>query len=102
MIHGLKVVVQSVELKELCLARANHHRDRAFAYSEQIKSMESNKIEGMAYTNGNPIQSLKDRRAKHENEASELLFIANHLVGDESYMLEHSDLEKLGIVSSRY
>jgi hypothetical protein len=102
MIEGLKVTIKGDELISLCRSRASHHRERAAKYAEQVKSMESDQIEGMNYTNGNPIQSLKDRQVTHNSEADELDFIAAHLVTIESYLLGRDDLAKLGITKSRY
>jgi hypothetical protein len=102
MIEGLKITVDGRELADLCKLRAAHHRERAAKYAEQVKSMESDQIEGMNYTNGNPIQSLKDRQSTHEGEAGELDFIAAHLVVSESYLLGRDDLVKLGVTKSRY
>ncbi len=102
MIEGLKVTVEGSELGELCESRAVHHESRAETYAKQIVSMNEDKIEGMNYTNGDPVKTLEDRKSHHEGEAAELRFIAGHLVATEQYLLERSDLQKLGICKSRY
>jgi hypothetical protein len=102
MIEGIKVTVKGEELRSLCRIRAEHHYDRSRAYTTQIDSMLANRIEGMAYTNGDPIKALQDRQSTHDNEAAELLFIADHLESAEKYLLNSADLQKLGITKSRY
>lgn len=102
MINGIKVTVHGSELRTLCLKRAQHHERRSEAYAQQIDSMKTNQIEGMSYTNGDPIKALQDRKSIHDNEESELQFIADHLDLTEKYILDSSDLQKLGITKSRY
>ena len=102
MIEGLKVTVDGTELMELCFARAKYHDDRAIAYKKQIDSMELSKIEGMQYTNGDPIGALRDKLTQHVNEGLEMEFIANHIVLAEEYLLDSAALHKLGICKSRY
>jgi hypothetical protein len=101
MIEGLKVTVHGGKLRDLCLQRCAYHADRADKYRDQIEQMKAAQVEGMAYTNGDPIKALEDRKANHESEAAELLFIADHLVPDH-YLLGKEDLVKLGICKSRY
>lgn len=102
MIEGLKVTVNGAELVLLCKDRALFHLGRAEKYQLQIMSMKQNAIEGMNYTNGDPVKALEDKRFGHEAEASELQFIADHLDICETYLLGRDDLVKLGITKSRY
>jgi hypothetical protein len=101
-IEGLKVTVNGVELRLICHKRAKYHQERAAKYAEQIESMKEGQIEGMAYTNGDPIRSLQDRLVQHEAEESEMRFIEDHIALNESYLLGKEDLVKLGITKSRY
>jgi hypothetical protein len=102
MIEGLKVTVGGSELQKLCAARARHHEEREEVYANQIETMESNQIEGMAYSNGDPVKALKDRQAQHENEGREMRFIAEHIDLGETYLLDRDALHRLGIVVNRY
>lgn len=102
MIEGLKVTVKGAELRELCLKRSEHHRQRAKVYADQKASMDAAEIEGMNYSNGDPKRVLQDRLEQHENEASELQFMADHLNLSEDYLLGREDLHKLGICKARY
>ena len=102
MIEGLKVTVEGAELRDLCESRAEYHKSRSDAYASQIESMKSRSIEGMSYTNGDPIKALEDRKNQHDCDYSEMNFIASHIDTAESYLLGREDLVKLGITKSRY
>lgn len=102
MIEGLKVTVKGTELRDLCLKHAEYQRQRAKVYADQTASMEANEIEGMNYSGGDPKKQLRDRHDHHESEAGELQFIGEHLNLTEDYLLERSDLLKLGICKGRY
>lgn len=102
MIEGLKVTVNGAELRELCMKRVVHHRERAKVYESQRVSMEENEIGEMSYSNGDPKKVLKDKWTEHESEAAELEFIAEHLVTNENYLLDREALSKLGIARSRW
>lgn len=102
MIQGLKVTVSGIELKELCEKRAAHHTERASVYTAQAESMEKNQIEGMNYSGGDPKRALLEKKMGHEADASELTFIAKHIRLDEEYLLDNTDLHKLGICKARY
>jgi hypothetical protein len=102
MISGLKVTVSGTELIELCKTRTDEHRERSRAYGKQIEAMKSGRLEGMQYTGGDPIQSLNDRQKKHDADGDEMDFISKHIEPAESYLLDLSDLQKLGICKSRY
>ena len=102
MIEGLKVTIVGEELAQLCMCRADYHRERSEKYTQQIEAMKKDRIEGMNYTNGDPIKSLEDRRATHDSEYGELVFIADHIEKSETYLLGREDLVKLGITKSRY
>ena len=102
MIEGLKVTINGPELVKLCTDRATHHENRAATYARQIDSMKEDAVEGMQYTNGDPVKNLEGRMSHHQRESSELTFIAKHIDKSEQYLLERQDLEKLGICKSRY
>lgn len=102
MIEGLKVTISGRELTDICEDRAAHHFKRADVYGEQIKSMESNRIEAAPMTNGDPIAALKSQRDSHSRRGNEMTFIAAHIVPDEDYLLDDRDLEKIGVIESRH
>jgi hypothetical protein len=102
MIEGLKVTVKGGELRDLCDQRSKHHDERATVYEKQIADMNANAIEGMQYTNGDPVKALQERRTQHLSEAREMHFIATHIDPTESYLLDRDALHRLGITANRY
>ena len=102
MIEGLKPKVIGSKLQQICLDRSMHHCNRADKYAEQLRSMEANEIDGMAYTNGDPKRALRDKRDQHIADAAEMVFLAEHIDANETYILDVNDLTKLGICRSRY
>ena len=98
MIEGLKVTIPAADLRALCVKAADHHRDRAATYAGQIDNLRSAQVEGMNYTNGNPIESLTARHEQHVAEEAELRFVARYLKDGEDYLLDRADLATLGIV----
>jgi hypothetical protein len=103
MIEGLKVTIKGTELRQLCLKRAKHHLARAKVYAQQESVMVQSRIEGAASSSGSdPVRDIKDKREEHESGASEMSFIADHIVPRESYLLDLSALSKLGIAKSRW
>lgn len=102
MIEGLKVTITGQELKELCVKRSEFHIGRSKVYQEQLCNMENTEVEGMTYSNGDPKRSLKDKKDQHLSDAGELEFISKHLNLNEEYLLDITDLVKLGIAKSRY
>ncbi len=97
MIEGLKVTVKGAELRDLCLARVQHHVERAKVYEQQVANMTKNDIEPAAFTGGDPTRALKEKQSSHEAQAGEIEFIANHLVLTEDYLLDTNALVTLGI-----
>lgn len=110
MIEGLKVTVSGTELRELCHARAEHHRNRAAQYDKKLAVLEpddsdseAGKMAGlMGSTTANPAKQLQERRNEHVQQAEELTFIAKHLDTDERYLLDREDLQRIGVVAGRY
>ena len=102
MIEGLKVTLTGEKLKALAISHAEHHESRMLTYAAQVESMTKAKVEGMEYTNGDPIRNLTERREQHASAASELRFIADNIKLSEEYLLDNSDLVKLGVLKSRW
>lgn len=102
MIEGIKPVVSSEKLKELCLERAAHHEARVKVYSEQLGNFNAAKIEAADFTGGDPTRALESKKAQHEDERNLLLFMAYNLKAGEEYVLSGEDLRLLGIRKDRY
>jgi len=101
MIEGLKVCIPTVELRELCIASAEFHHERAATYDAQINNLKAAQVEGMKYTNGNPIESLTERKDEHEAGEMEMRFIAKYLKDGEEYLLSRDEMLSLGVVGGQ-
>lgn len=101
MIEGLKVTVKAAELRQLCKDRAAHHADRAIQLKEQAKQASALELESVNRSGGDPATEFERRQKEHEANADEMRFIAEHLAEDD-YRLDLGDLQRLGVVRSRY
>lgn len=102
MIQGLKVTIPGPELHGLCHKHADYHEERAQVYQKKLDLLQNDGIEAMDYTNGDPKKPLGDKALHHGNAAKELRFIAEHLDLGEQYLLDQTDLAKLGITQGRF
>lgn len=94
MIEGLKVIVVGTELVDLCKAQAARLRDKAVLARKNEAVLKEAPVE---FSSSN-VNQFKDRAAECDSEADELDFTAKHIALGESYLLDSSDLRKLGIV----
>lgn len=99
MIEGLKVTVSGTELKQLALARAKFHAEKAATLKGQLSTLDSLDMTGKSM---DPAREARDKIENCNRQAAELQFIAEHLTDGETYLLESSDLVKLGITYTRY
>ncbi len=99
MIEGLKICIPTADLRELCLAAADYHAERAATYAQQIENLKGASIEPMNYTGGNPVEALSDGYNQHQNEEVELRFFAKYLKEGEEYLLSREELASLGLSS---
>jgi hypothetical protein len=97
MITGLKVTVGGEELVKLCSAQADYHANRAKIHEKAVASMADAGLSIANYSGGNPKAEVQSRVEYHQNAERELRFIAEHIDTAERYLLEHHDLETLGI-----
>jgi hypothetical protein len=100
MIEGLKVKVKGLELMDICRKRALELRAKAEAVERQVDAIAEVGIE--ATGSSDPKRALADRRRNLEADASELDFTAAHLDAAEDYLLDRSDLARIGIWRSAY
>lgn len=105
-IEGLKVTVPAKELAMLCRDRAKWHEARAIFYEKTKNALPDAEEEmppDMTTSNSKrPEAMMKERVDQHRSAAAELLFIAGHLDSKAVYLLDRSDLHKLGVVKERY
>jgi hypothetical protein len=94
MIEGLKVTIGTAELQLLCMTQAQCHVNRAEDYRKNLATLEALNV---ANTSNRPGDEAKEKIKRYEAQAAELDFIAMHLVPNEQYLLDSSDLARLGI-----
>ena len=95
MIEGLKLCIPAQDLRELLLAAAAHHNERATAYRTQVENLKQAQIEGMNYSNGNPVETLTERMDEHEDAEAEMTFLAKYVREGEEYLLDRSEVAEL-------
>jgi hypothetical protein len=104
MIEGLKVTVPGPELVAMCLRHAEFHESRVAFYLGQKEALPEIDEETPDFSNVSkkPREMMSERIKTHKAEAQELRFYAKYLKAGEDYLLDRSDLSRLGIVSNRY
>ncbi len=95
MIEGLKICLPAQDLRELLLAAAAYHAERVAAYRTQTESLKAAQIEGMNYTNGNPVETLNERLEEHEDSEAEMKFLAKYVREGEEYLLSRREIAEL-------
>lgn len=98
-IQGLKVTVPGEKVADLIEARIKHHRERAAFYAEKVTALEGvgDLNEGKSSVIA-PADQMRQKKQEHEREATELQFMRDHLKLTEEYLLDRTDLNRLGIV----
>lgn len=100
MIQGLKVTVAGVEVHDLVEKRVAFHRERSEFYAGKVKLLEG--VELNAGSSVDAVRDLEGKRDQHSRDAQELAFYADHLDRQETFLLDRSDLQRLGVVKSAY
>lgn len=98
MIEGLRIEIKSAELATHLQMRATYHLERAKWYSGQVEALRSGGLRPEAVTN-DPLSSLERSMKEHQERAAFFLFMADHLVPDETYRLTESDIGRLEFVA---
>lgn len=101
MIEGLKIEIGSAELGEHITTRASFHEGKAKFYTEQVTNLKAGGIREQAMSN-DPVSSLEASAKQHRERGAFFRFMAEHLIPDETYQLDESDLGRLEIVSRYY
>ena len=100
MIEGLHIDIGSRELGQHLELRAEHHAAKARAYEQQAASVrELGAGAGNLGQSNDPSSSLAQSAATHAARASFFLFIAGHIVPNETYRLSEADLIRIEIAS---
>jgi hypothetical protein len=101
MIEGLKIEISSAELTDHISARAEFHEGKAAFYDEQVSALKAGGVGAIAQSN-DPVSSLQGSARQHMERSAFFRFMAEHLIPDETYRLDESDLGRLEIVSRYY
>lgn len=97
MIEGIKIELDSHELRQTLERRAAHHKERAAWYGEQVATL----CAGGAQTEHrsmDPVSSLRQRGKEHTQTAALLTFVAQHVIPGEVYRLTQADLSRFELV----
>lgn len=97
MIDGLKLQMSSAELEAHLEERRAHHEERATFYRRQVDALRDGGVRPEAITN-DPLSSLEKDMQRHQNKQALMAFMRDHVVPDETYQLDESDLARLEII----
>lgn len=108
MIEGIKIDIPATELKALLKGRLEYHQERKAFYQKQYDLMaeaakgdEERRSTLGKVSNSTPLESMQSSIEKHHNNIVYYTFLHDHVVPNETYRLEESDLLRLGISSGR-
>lgn len=105
MIEGLKLDVSGKELKEHMLKRAVEHEKKAGLYVKQIgaiqeaQDQDDDERDSWANVSNDPKADLRRRMKDHKTKAGLFRFMADHVLVDEMYRLDDSDLARIELLS---
>lgn len=106
MIEGLKVTVPGAEVKRLLEKKAEHHRLRASEYqavvdryaAAGITSDDDNKLSSQR----DPVSEARSGVKRHQERERENLFLARWVNTQQAFLLDTTDLNRLGVLESRF
>jgi hypothetical protein len=100
MIEGLKIDVTSGELDGHLRERSAYHGDKARGYGSQVENLRGLQAGDTSQNYSNePTHNLAQSADAHRKRAAFFLFLADHLVPNETYRLTERDLEQLELYS---
>ena len=103
-IQGIRLTVNGRELTVRIAERIRWHRERSDILIQQMKKLtevERSAADDLAYMLGryeSPRALLEKRLREHEERASFLAFVRDHLVIDAVYRLDSSDLKMIDVL----
>lgn len=108
-IEGLTLHVPGTEVKDLLNKKAAYHRGRAADYQKTYDTLvavlgpvDEEDMPKMSSMGENDRTKAKNGIERHTNNAIEDEFLAAHIVTDAAYRLDTNDLQRLGVLKSRY
>lgn len=113
MIDGIKLQLSTQELKELIVKRVEYHQKKHDWAAQKVKEIEPElgELDDEAgrqgkYTNslgnGNPVSAFKQQAKHHGDRVTYFKFLAEHLIPNETYVLEEDDLRRIEVLSQHY
>lgn len=108
-IIGFSLDITSLELREYCEKRAEHHGKRANLYEAEAKKISDIKqgddvetqMVSKVSNNQDPVKELERSAKEHRKRERFFGFASEHFAKGRVYRLNHSDLSILEIVPSR-
>jgi hypothetical protein len=103
-IAGIRLTVNGRELAVRIAERIRWHRERGDILIQQMKKLtevERSAADDLAYMLGryeSPRAVLEKRLREHEERATFLAFVRDHLVQDAVYRLDSSDLKMIDVL----
>lgn len=101
MIDGIKIDMQSAELKAHVDARADFHRVKAKWYREHAEGLRQGHAEAPNLSN-DPVSSLERSRESHEQKCAYFEVISKYLIAGETYRLSETDLARLEFAAAYF
>lgn len=109
MITGIKLQLSSTELSELAMSRVEYHGKKAEFFQSKAKEIapaieefDEEAQQGGKYMSGrnndDPAQSLLSKAAHHRNRATYFKFLSQHVVPNETYILDENDLKRIEVL----
>ncbi len=108
MIEGLKLTMTSAELKKTLESRVEYHQGRVAWLTVEIKRLEpelakfteqSLEIEKyVSNSSNNGLDTFKSQLRHHTDRATVFKFMAEHIIPNETYLLEEEDLRRLEVL----
>lgn len=110
-IQGLKLTMTSDELKKTMLDRIKYHKDKSDFLEREIKRLEPElskfgeeaEAQGKYANSGGPggnLNGFKSSLAHHVDRVTLFKFMAEHVIPNETYILDENDLRKLEVLPS--
>lgn len=106
-IEGFKISIPGGEVKRLLVAKAAYHRSRMAHHQEKLAKFsdlmnEEKEQDRMSSSTRDPREHHRDRLKHHTDRAKEDDFLAQFVNVEAMFLLDTSDLHRLGVLSSRY
>tara|TARA_R110000868_G_scaffold12959_1_gene61135 strand:- start:42 stop:344 length:303 start_codon:yes stop_codon:yes gene_type:complete len=100
MIEGLKVIIPGAKVAALADARAAHHKAKVKQYTD-AKASVATAVGSTRAGSYDPEGQMESKAQEHESQAAYFSLMAEHIVKDQDYLLDKSEIAHL-LGSTRY